>query len=61
MRKLKIQNSDLMSKMKLKDAELFDIQSVFTEKLMILERELKDARLSILPTVSISRIEELNG
>lgn len=60
-RKLKIENSNMLTQSKIKDAELFNIQTVFTEKLMILEKELKDARLSILPTVSISRIEELSG
>jgi hypothetical protein len=37
MRKLKIDNSDLTSKLKNKDAELFEIQSIFTEKLMLVE------------------------
>lgn len=59
MRKLKIENSDLNSKIRNKESELFEIQSVFTEKLMVVESQLKDARLSILPTVSLSRIEEL--
>lgn len=61
MRKLKIENSDLTTKLKNKDAELFEIQSVFTEKLMLVESQLKDARMSILPTLSLSRIEELNS
>ena len=59
-RKLKIENSDLSMKIKNKDVELFDIQSVFTEKLMLVEGQLKEARMSILPTLSLSRIEDLN-
>ena len=61
MRKLKIENSKLEARLKSRDDELYEMQSAFTEKLMIVETQLKEARISILPTLSISRVEDLSA
>ena len=59
LRKLRIENKDLHAKISGREKELFEVQAIFSERLMVLEGQLKDARMSLLPTVSISRIEEL--
>jgi len=59
LKKLRFENKDLEAKNSRREKELFEIQAVFSERLMLLEGQLKEARMSILPTVSVSRIEDL--
>lgn len=61
LRKLRIENNDLEVKLKTKDDELFELQASYSEKLSLTEKQLSEAKMSILPTVSISRIEDLSS
>ena len=51
---------DLQGRISKREKELFEVQSIFSERLMMIEGQLKEARMSILPTVSVARIEELS-
>ena len=60
LRKSRIAASNLEVNLKKKEAELVDMQSAAFEKVNHLERQLFEARMSILPTVTLAKLEELN-
>lgn len=61
LRKAKIECSNLESKLRKKEDELLEIQTDAHDKVSGLEKQLFDARMSILPMINISKIEEINS
>lgn len=60
LRKAQMQANDYASKLKLKEDELFEMETATSERIKVLERQLFDAQLNILPNLSLNKLEEVN-
>lgn len=60
LRKARMDAKNYESKLKKKEDEYFEIHVTLNEKISILERELAEAKINHLPTVSLGKIEQLN-
>lgn len=60
LRKAQMQANDLASKHKMKEDEIFELETATSERIKVLERQLFDAQLNILPNLSLNKLEEVN-
>jgi Ca2+-binding EF-hand superfamily protein/chromosome segregation ATPase len=60
LRKAQTLASNLEAKLNKKESEMFDMQTAAADKINLLEKQLFEAKMSILPNISIAKIEELN-